>query len=230
MGVWVCASLTSNRVAEGRGNNGARGRAASKDASLARRRTVSPSSAQPKSLALLLLSRMASTSGLSRRRAVPASSSLSTPSASAPPPHSSSSSHLSHSQGSTRPASPAAISTAGQGHKIAYDERDLGDVEEDRINPRLTLMEEVLLLGLKDKQASPRPFPSPRGGGPHLRARRAATTHRRPPRLLSPPLRPRARHASRPSNCALIPPGPPEPRTSSSKSGPTHLVRPRTRR
>ncbi|TNY22453.1 Golgi phospho protein 3-domain-containing protein [Rhodotorula diobovata] len=95
---------------------------------------------------------MASTSGLSRRRAVPASSSLSTPSASAPPPHSSSSSHLSHSQGSTRPASPAAISTAGQGHKIAYDERDLGDVEEDRINPRLTLMEEVLLLGLKDKQ------------------------------------------------------------------------------
>ncbi|GAA5906410.1 hypothetical protein JCM8208_004651 [Rhodotorula glutinis] len=88
---------------------------------------------------------MASTSGLSRRRAVPSSSSASSP----PAPGTSS---LSASQTQGRPSSPAAIPTASSGHKIAYDERDLGDVEEDRINPRLTLMEEVLLLGLKDKQ------------------------------------------------------------------------------
>lgn len=35
---------------------------------------------------------------------------------------------------------------------MAYDARDLGDADEDRKLPRLTLMEEVLLLGLKDKQ------------------------------------------------------------------------------
>ena len=33
--------------------------------------------------------------------------------------------------------------------QIAYDARDLGDVDEDRVTPKLTLMEEVLLLGLK---------------------------------------------------------------------------------
>jgi Golgi phosphoprotein 3 len=44
-----------------------------------------------------------------------------------------------------------------RGNKIAYDPRDLqeGASEEARIGgkmPRLTIMEEVLLLGLKDKQ------------------------------------------------------------------------------
>ncbi|KAN0065225.1 hypothetical protein ACQY0O_001722 [Thecaphora frezii] len=39
-----------------------------------------------------------------------------------------------------------------RGHKIAYDPRDLNDERELGENPRLTLMEEVLLLGLKDKQ------------------------------------------------------------------------------
>jgi Golgi phosphoprotein 3 len=38
------------------------------------------------------------------------------------------------------------------GSKIAYDPRDLG--HEDSALPKLTLLEEVLLLGLKDKQAS----------------------------------------------------------------------------
>lgn len=41
----------------------------------------------------------------------------------------------------------------GRGHKVAFDERDV-ESSEDRIMPKLTLMEEVLLLGLKDKQAS----------------------------------------------------------------------------
>ncbi|CCU99611.1 unnamed protein product [Malassezia sympodialis ATCC 42132] len=40
----------------------------------------------------------------------------------------------------------------GSGHQVAYDPRDLMDAGEERTCPRLTLMEEVLLLGLKDTQ------------------------------------------------------------------------------
>lgn len=40
------------------------------------------------------------------------------------------------------------------GHKIAFDPRDLSETEERNKQPKLTLMEEVLLLGLKDKQVS----------------------------------------------------------------------------
>lgn len=39
-----------------------------------------------------------------------------------------------------------------RGHKVAYDPRDLNDEKEMGENPRLTMMEEILLLGLKDKQ------------------------------------------------------------------------------
>ncbi|KAL2013997.1 hypothetical protein VTN00DRAFT_1522 [Thermoascus crustaceus] len=38
------------------------------------------------------------------------------------------------------------------GHKIAFDPRDISENEERTKQPKLTLMEEVLLLGLKDKQ------------------------------------------------------------------------------
>lgn len=43
------------------------------------------------------------------------------------------------------------------GNRVAFDPRDLEDVgaEEKRVGgkvPRLTIMEEVLLLGIKDKQ------------------------------------------------------------------------------
>lgn len=38
------------------------------------------------------------------------------------------------------------------GHRIAYDPRDLPNTAEEARLPRLTLMEEVLLLGLKDRQ------------------------------------------------------------------------------
>lgn len=38
------------------------------------------------------------------------------------------------------------------GHKIAFDPRDLSETAERSKQPKLTLMEEVLLLGLKDKQ------------------------------------------------------------------------------
>jgi Golgi phosphoprotein 3 len=38
------------------------------------------------------------------------------------------------------------------GHKIAFDPRDLQSSAERQKQPKLTLMEEVLLMGLKDKQ------------------------------------------------------------------------------
>ena len=43
--------------------------------------------------------------------------------------------------------------TGGEnGHKIAFDPRDINESAERSKQPKLTLMEEVLLLGLKDKQ------------------------------------------------------------------------------
>ncbi|RPA83602.1 Golgi phospho protein 3 [Ascobolus immersus RN42] len=42
--------------------------------------------------------------------------------------------------------------TGENGHKIAYDPRDISESQERSKQPKLTLMEEVLLLGLKDKQ------------------------------------------------------------------------------
>lgn len=96
---------------------------------------------------------MASTSGLSRRRGAQGAK----PEGGALAP---SSTQPSLSPSHSRPTSP--LSAPGQpsnaspvGHKVAYDERDLNNSEDERVNPRLTLMEEVLLLGLKDKQASP---------------------------------------------------------------------------
>ncbi|KAG5297427.1 golgi phosphoprotein 3 domain-containing protein [Histoplasma ohiense] len=38
------------------------------------------------------------------------------------------------------------------GHKIAFDPRDISESDERNKQPKLTLMEEVLLMGLKDKQ------------------------------------------------------------------------------
>jgi Golgi phosphoprotein 3 len=37
-------------------------------------------------------------------------------------------------------------------HKIAYDPKDMEQGEERKKQPKLTLMEEVLLLGLKDRE------------------------------------------------------------------------------
>jgi len=42
------------------------------------------------------------------------------------------------------------------GHKIAFDPRDISESAERSKQPKLTMMEEVLLLGLKDKQVSTR--------------------------------------------------------------------------
>ncbi|MBW0558024.1 hypothetical protein O181_097739 [Austropuccinia psidii MF-1] len=43
-------------------------------------------------------------------------------------------------------------SDPNRNHKIAFDPRDLEDSNEHSLNPKLTIMEEILLLGLKDKQ------------------------------------------------------------------------------
>ncbi|GAA5937752.1 Vps74p [Sporobolomyces koalae] len=52
----------------------------------------------------------------------------------------------------SRPHTPNERIQGSSHHKVAYDERDMKDETEERLHPQLTLMEEVLLLGLKDKQ------------------------------------------------------------------------------
>jgi len=42
--------------------------------------------------------------------------------------------------------------SGANGHKIAFDPRDISENAERSKQPKLTLMEEVLLMGLKDKQ------------------------------------------------------------------------------
>ena len=55
--------------------------------------------------------------------------------------------------GSSTDRTPETSYTGGEnGHRIAFDPRDLNESEERSKQPKLTLMEEVLLLGLKDKQ------------------------------------------------------------------------------
>ncbi len=54
---------------------------------------------------------------------------------------------------SSESRTPETSYTGGEnGHKIAFDPRDISESEERNKQPKLTLMEEVLLLGLKDKQ------------------------------------------------------------------------------
>ncbi|KAI9785853.1 MAG: Vacuolar protein sorting-associated protein 74 [Peltula sp. TS41687] len=49
-------------------------------------------------------------------------------------------------------AADASYSSGENGHKIAFDPRDISESAERNKQPKLTLMEEILLLGLKDKQ------------------------------------------------------------------------------
>lgn len=46
-------------------------------------------------------------------------------------------------------------SNSENGHKIAFDPQDISESAERSKQPKLTLMEEILLLGLKDKQVGP---------------------------------------------------------------------------
>lgn len=55
--------------------------------------------------------------------------------------------------GTSRDSGPETSYESGEnGHKIAFDPRDISESAERSKQPKLTLMEEVLLLGLKDKQ------------------------------------------------------------------------------
>lgn len=107
---------------------------------------------------------MTSTGGLSRRRVAASTSSNADETDDAWGLDGSSSRHAatpSLSNSSTSTANGAAThggSAFQGGNKIAYDPRDLEredeDVRQGGKAPRLTIMEEVLLLGLKDKQVS----------------------------------------------------------------------------
>ncbi len=92
---------------------------------------------------------MAESSGLTRRRGVTTASSSA------------------ENDDGSRVASPAprrnddrspetSYENSANGHKIAYDPRDISESAERSKQPKLTLMEEVLLLGLKDKQVCER--------------------------------------------------------------------------
>ena len=110
---------------------------------------------------------MTSTGGLSRRRVAASASSNTEESDDAWGLNGSSSRHtptpsLSNSTTSTTNGAVTHAGSAFQGgSKIAYDPRDLEREDEDARQggkaPRLTIMEEVLLLGLKDKQVSSHP-------------------------------------------------------------------------
>jgi len=65
--------------------------------------------------------------------------------------------------GRNSPAGPRetinAIDSSASDHRIAFDPRDMEEGEERLKFPKLTMMEEVLLLGLKDKQVPKSPSP-----------------------------------------------------------------------
>lgn len=88
-----------------------------------------------------------SSSGLTRRRGAAAGSSDGGEGSSTPGRANSSSNFK---DGSGAPET--SYENGENGHKIAFDPRDISESAERSKQPKLTLMEEVLLLGLKDKQ------------------------------------------------------------------------------
>jgi Golgi phosphoprotein 3 len=94
------------------------------------------------------------TSGLSRRRAAGGGANSPNGTTSSPQLGSAGGSNLNGgNSGSSRATTPGSLQQQHSSHKVAYDERDM-ESQEDKIMPKLTLMEEILLLGLKDKQVS----------------------------------------------------------------------------
>ena len=90
---------------------------------------------------------MASAGGVVRRRGAGAGTSTS------PAEDDSDSNRVSSPVPKNFDKTPETSYTGGEnGHKIAFDPRDMQESEERNKQPKLTLMEEVLLLGLKDKQ------------------------------------------------------------------------------
>lgn len=66
-------------------------------------------------------------------------------------PQSSNNTTNNNNNNSSSSSKPSSSTTGAGGGKVAYDPRDFQDDAESNKMPRLTLMEEVLLLGLKDK-------------------------------------------------------------------------------
>ncbi|VBB81824.1 Putative vacuolar protein sorting-associated protein 7 [Podospora comata] len=89
---------------------------------------------------------MSTTSGLTRRRGGPPAAAGATGGASTPTEDSGRNS----SGGGGGPET--SYESGENGHRIAFDPRDISESAERSKQPKLTLMEEVLLLGLKDKQ------------------------------------------------------------------------------
>lgn len=59
----------------------------------------------------------------------------------------------SNSSSNVRDSAPeTSYENSENGHKIAFDPRDISESAERSKQPKLTLMEEIILLGLKDKQ------------------------------------------------------------------------------
>ena len=54
----------------------------------------------------------------------------------------------------TRSGPETSYESSANGHKIAFDPRDISESAERSKQPKLTLMEEILLMGLKDKQVN----------------------------------------------------------------------------
>lgn len=136
---------------------------------------------------------MATTSGLTRRRGGGGGAGTPTTEDSSPQPHS--------STNSTGGGPETSYESGENGHRIAFDPRDISESAERSKQPKLTLMEEVLLLGLKDKQVClffslfTRPMltyipPPPKKGLPLLLERqhflRASRLHRSRARLPRP--------------------------------------------
>ena len=94
--------------------------------------------------------------GLQRRRVAGGGGGDSTPTPSSSRPefsnHNSFSGRSSPGLGSHSTENINSIDQQDSDHKIAFDPRDMEEGEERLKFPKLTLMEEVLLLGLKDKQ------------------------------------------------------------------------------
>ncbi|KAI9773332.1 MAG: Vacuolar protein sorting-associated protein 74 [Geoglossum simile] len=100
---------------------------------------------QPSTIHKATLLMSSSTSVLTRRRGVTGAGPEEDDRTSSPTPRAQSSSDV---------RGPETSYTSGEnGHKIAFDPRDISESEERNKQPKLTLMEEVLLLGLKDKQS-----------------------------------------------------------------------------
>ena len=100
---------------------------------------------------------MASQGGLTRRRGGGGGANLTTNDDDGPSSRVASPGPKPQSSNSYDSRTPETSYASGEnGHKIAFDPRDISESVERSKQPKLTLMEDILLLGLKDKQVGGR--------------------------------------------------------------------------